>query len=31
MALLPVFLVVGIMVAFIGVPVALSWLRRRRG
>ena len=31
MALVPVFLVVGIMVAFIVVPVTLSWLKRRRG
>jgi hypothetical protein len=31
MALLPVFLVVAVMVAFIVVPVALSWLKRRRG
>jgi hypothetical protein len=30
-ALLPVFLVVGIMLAFIVVPVTVSWIKRRRG
>jgi hypothetical protein len=28
-AVLPVFLVVGVMMAFIGVPVFLSWWRNR--
>jgi hypothetical protein len=31
MALIPVFLVVAVMVAFIVVPVTLSWFKRRRG
>jgi hypothetical protein len=31
MALLPVFLVVGVMLAFVVVPVTMSWLKNRRG
>lgn len=31
MALLPLFLVLAVMLAFIGVPVFLSWWKRRRG
>ena len=29
MALFPVFLVVAIMLAFIGIPVIMSWWKRR--
>jgi hypothetical protein len=29
MALIPVFLVAAIMLAFIGVPVVMSWWKRR--
>jgi hypothetical protein len=31
MALIPVFLVAAVMLAFIGIPVGLSWWKRRRG
>jgi hypothetical protein len=31
MALVPVFLVVAVMLTFIGVPVGLSWWKRHHG
>jgi hypothetical protein len=30
-ALIPVFLIVAVMLAFVGIPVFLSWWKRHRG